>query len=88
MSFLVEKADTFIYIHRVLNMNISGKRRVPYALREIKGIGIRFAYVLCKVAKVDPKKRAGELTPEEIKKITDIIEDPIGHGIPKWFVNR
>ena len=61
MSFIVEKAEDFTYIHRLLNTNINGKRTVPYALRTIKGIGRRFAYLICKVGRIDARKRAGEL---------------------------
>ena len=50
------------YIHRILNTNIDGKRRVPFALRGIKGIGRRFASLICKVARIDPKMRAGEVS--------------------------
>lgn len=59
MSYLVDKSDDFIYIHRILNTNIDGKRKVPFALRAIRGIGRRFAIILCKVAGIDINKRAG-----------------------------
>ena len=32
--------------------------------------------------------RAGELTPEQEKKLLEIIDDPIGNGVPVWFLNR
>jgi len=73
MSFLIEKAADFTYIQRILNTNIDGKRRVAYGLRGIKGIGRRFAHLICKVARVDPKKRAGELTEAEIQQVVEII---------------
>lgn len=47
MSYVIESADDFIYIHRILNTNINGKRRVPFALRTIRGIGRRFAKLIC-----------------------------------------
>ena len=59
MSYIIEKASEFKYIHRILNTNIDGKRRIPFALSGIKGIGRRFAHLLCKVARVDTKLRAG-----------------------------
>jgi small subunit ribosomal protein S18e len=88
MSFLIEKAEAFTYIHRVLNTNIDGKKRVPNALRGIKGLGRRFTHLICKVGRIDPNKRAGELSEDEVKKITDIIEKPLDYNIPKWFLNR
>lgn len=88
MSFLLEKPEDFKYIHRIFNTNIDGKRTVVYALRGIKGIGRRFGNIICKVAKINPKKRAGELTEVECEKIADVVKDPLAQGIPKWFLNR
>ncbi len=88
MSYLLEKKEDFIYIHRILNTNINGKRKVPYALREIRGIGRRFSFMICKVARIEPNKRAGELNEADCIKISEVIKDPIAFGIPKWFVNR
>jgi len=28
------------------------------------------------------------LTEEEVNNVTNIVEDPTGNGIPKWFLNR
>ena len=40
-----------------LNTNIDGKRKIMYALTEIKGVGRRYANVVCKKADVDLGKR-------------------------------
>jgi len=60
------------------NTNVNGKHKVPFALRIIKGIGRRFAILTCKIAQVDVHRRAGDLTEEEINKISDIIAKPQG----------
>jgi small subunit ribosomal protein S18e len=65
MSYIIEKASEFKFIHRILNTNVDGKRRVPFALRGIRCIGRRFATIICKVGRIDPQKRAGELTDAE-----------------------
>jgi len=88
MSFVIEKEADFKYIHRILNTNIDGKRITPIALTGIRGVGRRFAYIICKVLKIDPTARAGLLTEEQCSKITEIIADPISHGIPSWLLNR
>ena len=64
MSFIIEKESEFKYIHRILNTNIDGKRRTPFALTGIRGIGRRFAHLICKVLKIDPNSRAGTLNEE------------------------
>merc|ERR1711933_349215 len=54
--------EKFQHILRCMNTNIDGKRKIPFAITAIRGVGRRFAFVVCKKANVDPKKRAGELT--------------------------
>jgi len=87
-SLVYEKAADFKHILRIFNTNIEGKRKIPFALRGIKGIGRRFAFIICRKAKLDPSRRAGDLSEEELNRAQQIIEDPIGNGIPKWFLNR
>ena len=80
--------DSFTHIIRVLNTNVDGRRKVAYAFRMIKGIGVRFAFVACKKAGIDANRRAGTLTPAEVEKISDVIADPLKYKIPAWFLNR
>merc|ERR1712072_588861 len=46
--------QTYVFNHilRLLNTNIDGKRKVQYALTEIKGVGRRFANVVGKKSQV------------------------------------
>jgi len=59
-----------------------------YALTDIKGVGRRFANLVCKKANVDLSRRAGELSKEEIEKLVTIIQHPDQFKIPNWFLNR
>lgn len=45
------------HILRLLNTNVDGKRKIMYALTEIKGVGRRYANIACKKADVDLNKR-------------------------------
>lgn len=78
----------FQHILRILNTNVEGKRNVVFALTKIKGLGRRFADLICKKAEVDVNKRAGELTADEIEKIVAIIQNPRQFKVPLWFLNR
>ena len=49
----------FQHILRLLNTNVDGRRKIMYALTEIKGVGRRYANIVCKKADVDLKKRYG-----------------------------
>ena len=89
MSLIVEDAENnFKHIHRILNTNIDGKRTVPFALDKIKGVGRRFGFLICKILRINPKLRAGELSETQCDAIAKLIAEPEGHGIPRWFLNR
>lgn len=47
----------FQYILRLLNTNVDGKQKIMYALTRIKGVGRRYANLVCKKADVDLTKR-------------------------------
>ena len=59
-------------------MRISGitipNKRLPFALATLYGVGIPLGKTICEQAKVDPTKRADELTPEEEAAIRRIVE--------------
>merc|ERR1712199_91571 len=84
---LIFPQDQFQHILRILNTNVDGRHKAPFALTAIKGVGRRFAFMVCKKAEVDLNKRAGELTSEEIGKIVAVIQNPL-QFMPSWFVNR
>ncbi|ETO24292.1 hypothetical protein RFI_12869 [Reticulomyxa filosa] len=85
---LVIKEAQFQHILRILNSNVAGVKPAPIALCKIKGIGRRFATMICKKAEINIRKRAGELTDEEISKVKAIIQNPRQYNIPDWFLNR
>merc|ERR1712098_256986 len=89
MSLVVPEAHVqFQHILRLLNTNVDGKRKIMYALTEIKGVCRRYANLVCKKADVDLAKRAGELNPDELERIVTIMQNPGQFKIPQWFVNR
>ena len=54
---LPEQHQQFQHILRLLNTNVDGKRKIMYALTEIKGVGRRYSNIVCKKADVDLNKR-------------------------------
>ncbi|GBG68533.1 hypothetical protein CBR_g3077 [Chara braunii] len=80
--------EDFQHILRVLNTNADGRQKNMYALTSIKGVGRRFANLVCKKADVDMSKRAGELTAAELENLMVIVANPRQFKIPDWFLNR
>ncbi|PPQ99742.1 hypothetical protein CVT24_009725 [Panaeolus cyanescens] len=89
MSLVVPEAhQQFQHILRLLNTNVDGKRKIMYALTEIKGVGRRYSNLVCKKADVDLNKRAGDLNSDELERLVTIIQNPTQFKIPTWFLNR
>jgi small subunit ribosomal protein S13 len=80
--------DNFNQLVRVVNVDLDGNKPIFYAMIKIKGIDYSFANAVLKLANVERLKRAGYLTEEEIKRISEIIENPQKNGIPVWMLNR
>jgi len=85
---VVSSTGDFQHILRILNTNVDGREKVWVALTAIKGIGKRFAVLICKQADIDINRRAGQLSTDEIEKIVAIVNNPLQFKIPPWFLNR
>ena len=59
---------------RILGMDIPREKRIEAALPYIYGIGLYRSRIILAEAKVDPNKRAKDLSEAEIAKITSIIQ--------------
>lgn len=57
------------FMPRVLGVDIPGNKRVEYALRYIYGIGPARALQILTETKINPAKRADDLTPDELRSI-------------------
>ncbi|MFC1453383.1 30S ribosomal protein S13 [Verrucomicrobiota bacterium] len=59
---------------RVLGVDIPGQKRVEYALRYIHGIGPARAKAIVREARLDPAKKADDLSPEELRVVLGIVQ--------------
>lgn len=75
-------------IIRMFNTNIDGRAGVVKALTKIKGLGIRIATLICKRADIDLSLKAGQVEQEKLDKVAKILENPLEHNIPTWFLNK
>ncbi len=82
------KMAEFKHIVRVANTDLDGNKKVLYAMKKIKGVDVMFANAVLSVAGIDKTKKAGNLIDAEIKKMDEIIQDPIKHNLPDWLYNR
>jgi small subunit ribosomal protein S13 len=73
---------------RLVGTDLDGEKPVIHAIRKIKGIGHTMAKAICVTANIDPKIKLGDLKENELKKLEEIIKDPIKFGIPSFLANR
>ncbi len=60
---------------RILGVYIPDDKKIIFSLRYIYGIGLKRAQEIVEKAKIDPNKRAKELTSVELNKIAKILEN-------------
>jgi ribosomal protein S13 len=73
---------------RQIRTQVDGNAKVEHALTQISGVGRRFAQATVRVAGISPEWRLGALPEKDLNRLQEIILDPIGNGIPSYFVNR
>lgn len=59
---------------RVLGIDIPGRKRLPYALRYIYGIGPTLALQVIEKVGLDPAKKADDLTDEEVTHLSKVLQ--------------
>ena len=65
---------------RVMGVDIPGKKRVEYALRYVYGVGPSRARELVAKARIDPVKKADDLTDEEVTRLAALLQDYVLEG--------
>ena len=76
----------FRHIVRLAEQNLKGNTPIRLALTKIPGIGDQMANAIIKVMELDPSKKIGEFSDEEVEKLEAFIKNP--QGIPSWMLNR
>ena len=83
-----EQKQEFNHIVRIFNTDLDGNKKILQALRKIKGISFMFSSAICTLASIDQNKKAGYLEEIQVKKIEEILKEPLKFNIPLWMFNR
>ena len=70
---------------RILGKDIEGNVKVYPGLTQIKGVSWTLSNATCKILKIPRTKTIGELSEEEIKKISEFLKNP---EVPEHILNR
>eukprot|EP01068_Selenidium_serpulae_P003240 Selendium_serpulae@DN2950_c0_g1_i1.p1 len=88
MSLQIRKKEDLEFGVRILGVNCDGTRKTWVSMTGIPGIGRRISTLICKTTNIDPNKRAGFLSKEELEKFVSAAQNPLSYKIPVWFLNR
>jgi len=81
-------ASEYKHILRIAGKDIEGSKKLIVALSEVKGVGYNFGQVLTQSLNINPDKRVGFLTDNELREIEQAIANPASMKIPEWYLNR
>jgi len=73
---------------RVANSDLNGNKSIFVGLTKVKGVNFMMSHAICKVLSISRSKKASELDDALIKRIEEVIENPLKFNIPVWMINR
>lgn len=79
-------------IVRILNKDLNGRLPIARALLGMRGISQRLAHMIAssfeKKTGIGSGERIGKIPEAMDRELEGIIQNPQGHGIPEWALNR
>ncbi|MBI4021519.1 MAG: 30S ribosomal protein S13 [Candidatus Aenigmarchaeota archaeon] len=75
-------------IVRLVETNLDGGKPVLDAIRGVKGISRMFSHAVVAASGVPGGKKLGELSPQELQSLVDVIHHPAKYDVPSWLYNR
>jgi len=83
-----EENENFRYFVRIANTDLDGNKQISQALIKIKGVNFMFSNMLCNFAGVDKASKTGYLDDNQVKKLDEVLQDPLKFNAPVWMLNR
>jgi len=84
----VEKhGENFRYIVRLVNTDVDGNKAVVIGLNSVKGVGIRTAEVIARMAGIPRSTKIGDLPESKTDELEKLITE-YHEKVPHWMVNR
>ena len=84
---VVKRDENFRYIVRLINTDVDGSKSVVIGLAGVKGLGIRSAEIIARMAGIPRKTKIGDLSEQKTDELEKLIND-FADKVPHWMVNR
>ncbi|MGD9963713.1 MAG: 30S ribosomal protein S13 [Thermoplasmata archaeon] len=82
-----KKDENFRYIVRLVNTDVDGNKDVVIGLNSVKGVGMRTAEIIAKMAGVPRSVKMGDLPEEKTTELEKLITE-YSEKVPHWMINR
>ena len=82
-----KKGEDFRYIVRLVNTDLDGNKDIVIALSGIKGVGLRTAEVIARMAGISRDVKIGDLPEEKTAELEKLVQD-YSEKAPHWMMNR
>jgi small subunit ribosomal protein S13 len=79
--------ENFRYIVRLVNTDVDGKKDVVIGLTAVKGVGLRTAEIITRMAGIPRDAKMGDLPEEKTNELEKLIVE-YSEKAPHWMVNR
>jgi small subunit ribosomal protein S13 len=84
---LEKRDENFRYIVRIVNSDLDGTKNIVIALTGIKGVGIRSAENIARMAGIPRSAKIGDLPESKTDELEKLVND-YSDKVPHWMVNR
>lgn len=88
MAEAKQEQKDFRYFVRIASTDLDGSKQIGLALTKIKGINFMFSNMVCQMAKVDKTEKTGYLKDDQVKRLDEVITNPLKFNPPSWMLNR
>jgi small subunit ribosomal protein S13 len=82
-----KKDENFRYIVRLVNSDLDGNKNIVIALSGIKGVGLRTAEIIARMAGIPRSTKIGDLPEEKTEELEKLVLE-YSDKAPHWMVNR
>ena len=82
-----KKSEDFRYIVRLVNTDLDGNKDLVIALSGIKGVGLRTAEIIVRMAGIPRDVKIGDLPEEKTDQLEKLVQE-YSEKAPHWAVNR
>ncbi len=84
---VIKRDENFRYIVRIVNSDLDGAKNIVIALTSIKGVGLRSAEVIARMAGIPRNTKIGDLPESKTDELEKLVTE-YSEKVPHWMMNR